>query len=155
MTERSASHATFVIERRFTASPAQVFAAWADPVAKKRWFGGDAGWEERHYELDFRVGGREYNSARRTGGQRHIYEARYQDIIPDTRIIATYDLHLDATRISVSLMTVEFKPDGTGTRLVFTEQGVFLDGHDIADQRQMGTEWLLDALAADLERNAG
>jgi dihydrofolate reductase len=33
-------------------------------------------------------------------------------------------------RISVSLATVELAPEGAGTRLVFTEQCAFLDGHD-------------------------
>ena len=32
MTERSTEHTTFVIERSYAASPARVFAAWADPV---------------------------------------------------------------------------------------------------------------------------
>ncbi len=34
MTERSTEHTTFVIERSYPASPARVFAAWADPVQK-------------------------------------------------------------------------------------------------------------------------
>ena len=32
MTERSVTHATFVIERTYDATPARVFAAWADPA---------------------------------------------------------------------------------------------------------------------------
>ncbi len=40
MSERSV-HATFVLERTYEASPAQVFAAWATPAAKARWFGPD------------------------------------------------------------------------------------------------------------------
>lgn len=39
MTTSPASHAGFVIERVFDAAPAQVFAAFADPAAKARWFG--------------------------------------------------------------------------------------------------------------------
>jgi uncharacterized protein YndB with AHSA1/START domain len=38
------------------------------------------------------------------------------------RIVYTYDMRVDQTRLSVSLVTVEFKPQGDGTRLVFTEQ---------------------------------
>src|SRR5437762_2884934 len=58
--ETSARHDTFVIERELAFSPAQVFAAWADPVAKARWFSGTAGqWKELVREADFRVGGRE------------------------------------------------------------------------------------------------
>jgi hypothetical protein len=47
---------------------------------------------------------------------------------------------------------VEFKPVGTGTRLIFTEQGAYLDGHDMPAQREQGTGALLDALGAELGR---
>ena len=39
---RSALHDTFRIERHFDAAPPKVFAAFADPAAKARWFGGPA-----------------------------------------------------------------------------------------------------------------
>ncbi len=73
------------------------------------------------------------------GGPVHSYEARYQDIIPNERIVSTYDMHLDGARISVSLATIEFKPAGTGTRLILTEQGAYLDGHDQPEMRPSGT----------------
>lgn len=50
----------------------------------------------------------------------------------------------------MSLATVELKPDSKGTRLVFTEQGAFLDGHDNVGRRETGTRSLLDNLAASL-----
>jgi len=31
MTDRSVTHATFVVERTYPVSPARVFAAWAEP----------------------------------------------------------------------------------------------------------------------------
>ena len=40
------------------------------------------------------------------------FEALYQDIVPDERIVYTYEMHLDEPRISVSLSTVELRPDG-------------------------------------------
>ena len=61
-----------------------------------------------------------------------------------------YDMHLDDTRISVSLATVEFEPEGAGTRLVLTEQGAFLDGFDDPSLRERGTRDLLAALDAAL-----
>ena len=61
-------------------------------------------------------------------------------------------MHLDETRISVSLATVEFKPAGAGTRLIFTEQAVFLDGADTAAAREQGTRDLLDNLDVELRR---
>lgn len=68
------------------------------------------------------------------------------------RIVSTYDMHLDEARISVSLATVEFKPAGPGTLLVYTEQGVFLDGYDNVADRERGTRDLLDNLDAELRR---
>jgi uncharacterized protein YndB with AHSA1/START domain len=149
--ERSVTHATFVIERTYDASPARVFAAWAEPAAKARWFGipdDDSG----DYELDFKVGGRELNRGSASDGDVYTYDARYQDIVPDERIVYSYDMLRGDTRISVSLATVELKPEGSGTKLVFTEQGAFLDGHDTPDLREHGTGSLLDALGAELGR---
>jgi uncharacterized protein YndB with AHSA1/START domain len=152
MSERTVTHATFVIEREYEASPARVFAAWATPEAKRRWFGGPDEWETSGHTLDFRVGGREQESGGPQGGPVHAYNAVYQDIVPDERIIYAYDMHLDDTRISVSLATVELKPTAKGTRLVFTEQGAFLDGFDDAGGRERGTRDLLDNLGKELAR---
>lgn len=146
MTERSVTHATFVVDRTYDASPARVFAAWSQPDVKARWFGGS--WGE--YELDFRIGGREFSRGGPQGGPVYTFEARYQDIVPDKRIVYAYDMHLDEARISVSLATVELKPSGEGTRLIFTEQGAFLDGLDTPEQREQGTGGLFDALGEEL-----
>jgi uncharacterized protein YndB with AHSA1/START domain len=152
MTERSVTHATFVIERAYDAAPARVFAAWATPEAKGRWFVGPDEWQTSDHRLDFQVGGREHVSGGPKGGPIHSFDALYQDIVPDQRIIYAYDMHLGDTRISVSLATVELKPEDKGTRLVFTEQGAFLDGFDIPGDRERGTVDLLDNLGKELAR---
>ncbi len=149
MTERTVIHGTFVVERTYDASPARVFAAWSNPAAKARWFGGP-GEGDPTYELDFQVGGREVTRGGPPGGPVYAYDARYQDIVPNRRIVYTYDMHMDRTRISVSLTTVEFESVGSGTRLIFTEHGAFLDGHDTPAARKHGTGELLDALGAVL-----
>lgn len=150
MTQRFVTHTTFVIERNYPAAPARVFAAFADPKIKARWFAGPDDWGSSAFELDFRVGGREVNSGGPKGGPVYSFNALYQDIVPDERIVFSYDMHLDQTRISVSLTTVEFRAEGAGTRLTFTEQGAFLDGHDDPAGREHGTRELLDALGAML-----
>jgi uncharacterized protein YndB with AHSA1/START domain len=150
--ERTVTHSTFVLERTYPVPPSRVFAAFADPEIKARWFVGPEGWDTVEASLDFRVGGREVNRGGPPGGPIHSYEAEYQDIVPDQRIVTTYVMHMDETPISISLATTEFKPEGTGTRLIFTEQGAYLDGFDDGSERERGSAMLLDALGAELAR---
>lgn len=41
---------------------------------------------------------------------------------PAQRIVYTVEMLMGETRISVSVVTVEFRPKGGGTHLIFTEQ---------------------------------
>lgn len=148
--DRSTTHATFVIERTYDASPQRVFEAWADPAAKAQWFRPPNNSGES-YSLDFRVGGIEHLSIPMPDGAVYSFDARYQDIVPGQRIVYTYDMHLDDARISVSVATVEIVPDGAGTRLTVTEQGVYLDGLDTPAAREHGTSVLMDKLGAQLQ----
>lgn len=148
--ERNAVHATFVIERIYPQRPARVFRALSSQGAKQKWFHGPEDWPAGRYELDFRIGGREISIGGPAGGAVHTFNAVYQDIVPDQRIVYTYDLLLDDRRISVSLATIELRPEGQGTRLLFTEQGVYLDGYEDAGAREHGTRELLDALGRSL-----
>jgi uncharacterized protein YndB with AHSA1/START domain len=148
MTTRTAEHGTFVLSRTYPVAPDRVFAAWASRDAKARWFGGGGG--APGLELDFRVGGTETISGGPPGGPVHSYRATYQDIVPNERIVYGYTMNLDDTLISVSVTTVEFASAGDGTTLTFTEQGVFLDGHDTVVIREKGTSELLDQLGTAL-----
>jgi uncharacterized protein YndB with AHSA1/START domain len=49
MAKSSVVHATFVVERTFNASPAEVFNAFADPKAKAQWFVGPKEWESSRF----------------------------------------------------------------------------------------------------------
>jgi len=151
MSPRSVSHGTFVIERAYAASPARVFAAWADPAAKAVWFVGPGGWKELRREIDFRIGGRERLTGAHPNGRVSDFDGVYHDIVPDGRIVYSYGMQVDDKRISVSLATVELAPAGRGTRLTFTEQAVFLDGFDGAAGREQGTGMLLDQLGRMLQ----
>ncbi len=145
----SVTHATFSLERSYPAPPARVFAAWADPAAKARWFTPEPG---SGHELDFRIGGREVATGGPEGGPLMTFETLYRDIVPEQRIVYTSTLSAGADLMTVSLTTVEFTPgeDG-GTRLVLTEQGAYLDGQEQPAWREQGTADQLDALAAELK----
>jgi uncharacterized protein YndB with AHSA1/START domain len=148
--ERSTTHATFTIERTYDAPPRRVFDAWADRAAKTQWFG-PPNKPEGAYSLDFREGGSEHLTIQMADGPEYSFDAVYQDIAPGERIVYTYDMHRDEQRISVSVATVEIEPNGDGTRLTLTEQGVFLDGLDTSAAREHGTNALMDTLGALVE----
>ncbi|GIH17692.1 SRPBCC family protein [Rugosimonospora africana] len=151
MTDRSVIHSSFTIERRYDAPPARVFAAWADPHAKARWFAGTAA----EHELDFRVGGREVNRGRHESGTPLVFESVYHDIVADERIVYASALRSGDDLATVSLTTVEFVAEGEGTRLVLTEQDAFLDGYEEPAWREQGTGEWLTALEAELRRTPG
>jgi uncharacterized protein YndB with AHSA1/START domain len=155
VSKRSIQHGSFVIERTFEAPPKLVFHAFADAAAKARWFAGPPGkWTEVARELDFRVGGRERLSGAFAGGPVSHFNCHFHDIVPNERIVYSYDMHLDDRKISVSLSTVELKPAGKATRMTYTEQAAFLDGYDDAGSREHGSRALFDALHASLKREA-
>jgi len=106
------------------------------------------------YELDFRVGGHERFGGLTPEGTPYRYDARYYDIVPGHRIVYSYEMYSGDDRTSVSLTTVEMVPDQDGTRLTYTEQGVFLDGIDEPGERQEGTAWMLDNLGQYLAARA-
>jgi len=150
-------HDTFVIERTYPASPSRVFAAFSSKEAKNTW--GDTGdiaeaeSATGPVEFEFRVGGHE-----RFGfvyqGVNYTYDAYYYDIVPDQRLVYSYEMYADGARISVSVATVELVKTADGTTLTWTEQGAYLDGFDGQDAsrlRQGGTSEMLDGLAKYLD----
>lgn len=149
MTTTEITHSTFTLERHYAAPPATVFSAWADPSVKARWFAGP----DAEHELDFRVGGRE-RAIGRHDGTVLTFEAHYQDIVPGERIVSCSTLSAGDALSTVSITTVEFVPDAGGTRLVLTEQGTYLPGHEQPAWREQGIASQLDALAAELDAAA-
>lgn len=150
MTATSVEHASFTIERFFNVSPERVFRAFADPAAHDRWFVKAENWPVAEYSHDFRVGGRESGRFSQDGKTFYFNETVYLDIVENRRIISAYTMAKDDRRISASIATVDLVPEGSGTRIVFTEQAVFLAGLDKVEYRRGGWEQLIGFLAAEL-----
>jgi uncharacterized protein YndB with AHSA1/START domain len=152
LTAQAVVHAQFHIERTFAATAQRVFRAFADPAAKALWFVGTPGkWQLIERIMDFRVGGREVLKGKWTDGPVTTFDAVFHDIVPDQRILYSYNMFVDARKLSVSLATIELRAAaGGGTHLKVSEQGAFLDGYDDAGAREHGTGKLLDSLEASL-----
>ena len=148
---RSIKHSSFVIERRYDFDPAQVYRAWVIPDAKARWFSGPPDkWSEEVREMDVRVGGRDRLIGKFMDGSESRFEALYFDVVPEKRLVYTYDMYWQGKKISVSLASIEFVLAGRGTKLVVTEQHAFLDGHEDGGSRERGTRGLIENLAVAL-----
>jgi uncharacterized protein YndB with AHSA1/START domain len=154
MLRTSVVHSSFSIERRYPNPAREVFAAFADAEIKATWFTGPQDAEGAEYDLDFRVGGHEINRGGQPGAMTYSFESRFHNIVAEERIVFSYDMHLNGEHVSVSLTTVEFEPDGEGTKLTFTEQGAFFDGLDDPAGREHGTGKLLESLDAALADRA-
>lgn len=152
MTKRQTKHATFTIERTYSATPERVFAALTQPEHMKHWFKGPPEFGDETIEIDFRVGGGQKSWGGPKGGPVHKFMSHYYDIVPNERLVYAYEMYLDDTRISVSLATWELRSVGEKkTQLVLTEQGAFLDDFDDAGGRERGTKGLLEQFAKYVE----
>lgn len=141
----------FTVTRRYDARPKRVFAAFADRETKQRWMGCEDVRAPVIEQLDFHVGGREISRGGGQDGAEHLFEGRYLDIVPDRRFVFAFVMHVGGRKLSASLGTVEFAPDGDGTVLTFNEQGVYF-GEDGWAEREEGTAVGLDQLGAWLSQ---
>lgn len=150
MPEPAVTHSTFVVERNYPQSPDRVFAAFAQPARKRRWYA-EGDHEIQEYEMEFRVGGSErlhyrFKEGHPIAGSEINNESTYQDIVPEQRIVITQKMALNGKPISITIVTFEFLASETGTNLVLTNQGTFVDWPDGAQMIEHGWRSLLESL---------
>ncbi|HYD28038.1 SRPBCC family protein [Brevundimonas sp.] len=150
MTDQRLYFGAFTIERRYDAAPGRVFRAFSDRELKQRWMGCEEVTAPIIETLDFRVGGREVSRGGGGDGAVHLFEGTYLDIVPDSRFVFAFVMHVGGRKLSASIASVEVLPDGRGARLIFNEQGVYL-GEDGWAEREEGTAFGMDQLAAWLD----
>jgi uncharacterized protein YndB with AHSA1/START domain len=155
MAEPTVIHNTFVLERSYSVEPERVFAAFADTNKKRRWFIESDHHTVEHYEMDFRVGGRETARVRLgqgtpVAGLACTNDITYLGIVPDRRIVFVSTMSIEDGCISASLGTFELLPTEKGTDLIFTHQAAFFEGADGPEMRKAGWESMFARLTAQL-----
>ena len=142
----SVRHGSFTLTRRYDATPARVFAAWAIPEQRSRW-NVHGSWTVTEQTFDFREGGEEVKRFGPAGSDPvHVARTRYADIVPDRRIVMSSTTRDREVLTSVTLLTVQIGPDGSGSTLVLTYQAVMLDEGDRIENREEGWASILAKL---------
>jgi uncharacterized protein YndB with AHSA1/START domain len=140
-----ADTATVTVERRIAAPPERVFDAWLDPDHAGRWlFRTPEGALER-CEIDARVGGR-FRIDERRGGDLAEHHGEYLELDRPRRLAFDFWTSFSDERTRI---TVAIEPDGDGSRLTLTQEGVW-DGWQ--DKTRQGWTTILDGVARDLAR---
>jgi uncharacterized protein YndB with AHSA1/START domain len=155
VTDSGTIHSTFVIERNFPQLPARVFSAFAQPALKRRWYAEGEAHEIQDFHLDFRLGGSErfryrFKEGHPIAGSEIANESTYQDIVENQRIVMTTRMSLNGKSILVMLATFEFVPAETGTDLILTHQGTYIDWPAGVKMIETGWRALIDRLEKDL-----
>jgi len=155
MNQPKVIHSTFTLERSFSKPPQTVFAALSDPAKLRRWFAGGDQHDVEEFSVDFRVGGEERLRYRLKGGPVDGKEitnlGRFQEIVPNERIVAARTMALEGKRFSASQVTFELLPTKDGTDLICTHQGAFFEMPNGPQMLEAGWRALMDKLAAELE----
>ena len=138
MTDRFQS---VTIVRRIKAAPSKVWAAITQPALMMQWWGPDAG-PTLSVVADVRPGGRFSIVFRLLNGDEHNPTGIYQEVIPDKKLVFTWDL--PSTPEPVSLVTFRLEPFDGGTLLTLTHE--HLPDEDARASHENGWSGLLDKL---------
>ena len=127
------------IVRRINAPPAKVWAAITQPDQMIQWWGPDAGPTLRA-DVDVRPGGRFSVVFRLLNGGEHNPTGIYQEVIPERKLVFTWDLPGERE----SLVTFLLKPIDGGTELTLLHE--HLPDEAERESHEQGWSGLLDKL---------
>ena len=129
---------TLRLRRKFSKPPAQVFQAWTQPEALKRWWC-PPGWQPAGISVDVRVGGLYRIGMRRTSDGKPVsIEGRFLEVEPPHKLVYTW-LWLGAMeRMPETRVTVEFLPLDEGTEIALTHDNF----PDVPSWQQHRSGWI-------------
>lgn len=147
------AHATIHLSRFYPFPPARVFHALSDPAARQRWSPPNPDQGFVYERTDFTVGGIDIS---RCGPKDNLFmtvEARYLDIVADTRIIFAETVSTAQGKLSIGLVSFELVSEDEGTLLKLTIQLASLVGEEMVEGNRNGWTAALRNISAELERD--
>ena len=135
------------LSRHYPVAPEKVWRAWTEPQALSAWFGPGDPHSVLLAELDVRVGGHYRVRFRTQDGEEHEVAGTYEEVELHHKLVFSWAWHTTPDR--VSRVTVQMRPEGTGTVLDFLHER-FVDAEARANHERgwTGTFAKLDAWVA-------
>lgn len=146
-TKASLDEGVLRVARTFNAPRAEVFRAWTDPKALKKWWAAGPGMSTPFAEVDLRVGGK-YRLAMQAPNEKapYIVGGIFTEVKPPEKVVCTWRWEgKDAEGDAESVVTVVFKERGKSTEVVLTH-GPFVSKAESGEHTK-GWEGCFDSLA--------
>jgi uncharacterized protein YndB with AHSA1/START domain len=135
---------TVTVARRIAAPPERVFDAWLDPALAAKWLFATADGVMERCEIDAQVGGR-FRIDERRGDEVASHEGEYLEIDRPNRLVFDFWTSFSDERTRI---TVAIAPDGDGSLITLTHEGVWAD---YEEKTRQGWGMVLDGLAKTVE----
>jgi uncharacterized protein YndB with AHSA1/START domain len=135
------------LRHTFAATPEEVFDAWTNPVVLERWWAAQPTWDSPRCDVDLRVGGRYVLRMRDDQtGELHVVGGEYREIDRPRRLVYTWSWQGKGGPHPghVSVVTVEFHPEGDGTAVVLEHSG--LPSLESSERHAVGWAGIFDNL---------
>jgi len=120
------------LARHYPVPPQKLWQAWTEPQAVRKWWGPGAEDRVSLAQLDVRVGGRFRIVFGGPDGTDHECAGVYREVVPNRKLVFTWSWPR-TTPERESLVTIVFRPAGSGTELDFHHERFFdekvRDGH--------------------------
>jgi|SRR6185295_2659860 len=133
-----AASITLRLRRKFSKPPAQVFQAWTQPEALKRWWC-PPGWHPAEITVDVRVNGPYRIGMRRASdGKLVAIEGQFVEVAPPHKLVYSWRWRGAFEQMPETRVTVEFLPADGGTEIVLTHDNF----PDVASWQQHRGGWI-------------
>jgi uncharacterized protein YndB with AHSA1/START domain len=138
MTDNRIDHGAISAERTINAPVAEADQAFADAKQREAWAAPSETATFFYEQADFRVGGLDVARCGAKSDPRFRVETRYLHIVPMQRIVSVETIQEMDRPLAANLTTVEFAPDGPGTRIKVIVQVTSFAGQTVIDNTEAG-----------------